>query len=92
VVLLCKTQADAREAQRLMTASLPRLTSCLDPEADGGRALVRAVLEAVASGALDRPQDLPTFLRCTLRAQQVRGEARRATDHARIRPACGLRN
>jgi hypothetical protein len=58
-----------------MTEGLPRLESCLWPEADGGRGLVRAILEAVTAGALSDVDALDAFLRGTLMAQQVRSVA-----------------
>lgn len=56
----------------LMNSSLPPLLSCIDPEKTGGaKALVRAVLEAVSSGALQTHEGLDEFLRCTLIYRQV---------------------
>jgi len=75
-ILLLKQPKDVKEAQRLMTEPLPRLRSCLDPEMDGGRALVRAILEAIASGALRQLGDLDTFLHCML---AIRQRSRNAT-------------
>lgn len=69
-ILLLKQSKDVSEALRLMNEPLPRLRSCLDPERDGGRGLVRAILEAIASGALRQLGDLDTFLHCMLAVQQ----------------------
>ena len=71
-ILLLKGPNDVQEARRLMTEPLPKLVSSLDPETDGGRALVRAILEAVASGALRRRSDLAVFLDCMLVVRQCR--------------------
>ncbi|GAB5030902.1 dna polymerase theta [Nannochloropsis oceanica] len=69
-ILLLKQPEDVNEALRLMTDPLPRLKSCLNPEMDGGRALVRAILEAIASGVLRQLGDLDTFLHCMLAVRQ----------------------
>jgi len=85
-ILLLKQPKDVKEAQRLMTEPLPRLRSCLDPEMDGGRALVRAILEAIASGALRQLGDLDTFLQCMLAVRQRSQNATRLQvflNHAR---------
>lgn len=74
-ILIAKNEGEAKEARRLMTEGLPRLESCLWPEADGGRGLVRAILEAVTAGALSDVDALDAFLRGTLMAQQVRSVA-----------------
>ena len=71
-ILLLKAANDVKEARRLMTEPLPKLVSSLDPETDGGRALVRAILEAVASGALRRRSDVAVFLDCMLVVRQRR--------------------
>jgi len=58
-------------ATKCMLAPLPPLTSCLSPERDGGRALIRTLLEAVASGVLKEQKYLQEFFACTLYAFQV---------------------
>jgi len=69
-ILLARSPQDVKEATRLMTEPLHDLHSCLDPEQDGGRALVRAILEAIASGSLQKNDDLDIFLHCTLALRQ----------------------
>ncbi len=69
-ILLLQAPKDVQEARRLMTEPLPQLRSCLDPETDGGRALVRALLEAIASGALQHTAELDSFLHCMLALRQ----------------------
>ena len=62
---------EVAQATKCMLAPLPPLTSCLCPERDGGRALIRTLLEAIASGALKEKHHLHDFLACTLYAFQV---------------------
>ena len=73
-ILLLKNSTEIKDVRRLMKEALPELRSCLSPEDDGGRALVRAILEAIASGAFTQSNDLEHFLNCMLVARQVKNE------------------
>jgi DNA polymerase theta len=75
-ILIAKNEGEAKEARRLMNESLPKLESCLWPDADGGRGMVRAILEAVTAGALKKVEHLDAFLSGTLMAQEVSSSGR----------------
>ncbi|GFR73382.1 DNA polymerase theta-like, partial [Elysia marginata] len=66
-ILICKPQ-EKLKGKNLLQAELPPVESCLhfDPGEGLSRSLKRAVLEVVVSGVAPSPEDVMTYVNCTL--------------------------
>ncbi|GFN83271.1 DNA polymerase theta-like [Plakobranchus ocellatus] len=74
-IIICKPQ-ESLKGKNLLQSDLPPVQSCLhfDPDEGLSRSLKRAVLEVVVSGVAPRPEDVMTYVNCTLLSASLRGD------------------
>ncbi|RUS83890.1 hypothetical protein EGW08_008371 [Elysia chlorotica] len=88
-ILICKPQEKSK-GKTLLQAELPSVESCLhfDPDEGLSRSLKRAVLEVVVSGVAPSPEDVMTYVNCTLLSASMNSESAQGNNSSVLIESC----